>query len=103
MNPIWQLWRTGRKSILIDAVPFSSGVHTIEGISERSFGEIWDNRIAIFGDTLLAYTNVNSIELNGIDKFINWGDIANFERTDAFSISIWFKITDPFVTHLLTV
>jgi len=34
----------------------------------------------------------NCLSFNGSNQYVNLGDIANFERTDAFSIECWFKI-----------
>lgn len=98
---IWQLWRTGTKAIEVDSVVYSSGVHTIEGISERSFNEVWDDRVAIFGDTVVPYVNVFSQIYNGIDDYVDLGAIGNWERTQAFSISVWFKTSQATVAHFI--
>ncbi len=33
----------------------------------------------------------NCLEFDGVNECINFGDIANFERTDAFSLELWLK------------
>jgi len=46
------------------------------------------------GDTAISapsYTNVYSTSYDGVDDYVTMGDVLDFERTDAFSISIWFK------------
>lgn len=37
----------------------------------------------------------NCLIFNGVNNYINCGDIANFERTDAFSLEAWFKSDSP--------
>ncbi len=36
-------------------------------------------------------TNTKSMEFDGVDEYVDCGNIASFERTDPFSLSIWFK------------
>jgi len=100
-EPIWQLWRSGKRTIDHESSTFTTGDLIAEGIGERSFGQIWDDRLTIFGDTLLAFTNTNSIAFNGIDKYLDWGAIANYERTQAFSVSIWSKNSDAGFQHFI--
>ena len=38
-----------------------------------------------------SFSNTKSIELDGIDDFVTMGDVLDFERTSAFSISAWIK------------
>ena len=38
-----------------------------------------------------SFENTNSFIFDGIDDFVDMGDVLNFERTDAFSISAWIK------------
>jgi hypothetical protein len=35
----------------------------------------------------------NAIQLNGIDQHVDCGDIADFEKDDAFSVDGWIKVT----------
>ncbi len=37
------------------------------------------------------FNNTYSLAFDGVDDFVSGGDILNFERTDAFSISAWVK------------
>jgi len=98
---IWQIWRSGKRTVDHESSTFTTNDLIAEGIAARSFGQIWDDRLAIFGDTLLAFTNVNSIQFNGIDKFLDWGAIANFERTQAFSVSLWTKNSEAGFQHFI--
>ena len=43
------------------------------------------------GITAATFTNTYSLAFDGVDDFVSGGDILNFERTDAFSISAWVK------------
>ena len=49
--------------------------------------------ILSLGSSTPAFTNTKSIALDGVDDFVNMGNVANlnFERTDSFSISTWVK------------
>ena len=40
----------------------------------------------------------NCFQFNGTTQYINCGDIADFERTDAFSIEIWIKMSSSIGT-----
>ncbi len=40
---------------------------------------------------LKTFENNFSCLFDGVDEYINWGDIANFERTQPFSISVLIK------------
>lgn len=41
----------------------------------------------------VPFRNKFSASFDGVDEFINNGDIANFERTDPFSVVAWVKTT----------
>ena len=43
--------------------------------------------------TVSSFSNLKSIDLDGVDDFVTMGNPSNlnFERTDSFSISVWFK------------
>jgi len=45
------------------------------------------------GDWVSGKLN-NCISLDGVDEYINCGNIAGFERTDSFSIEAWINTTD---------
>ncbi len=67
--PIWQLWRSGTRDIEVDSVPFTSGDHIIQGIDNRFFKSIWDNRLAIFDDTPAPFQNEFSMSFDGVNDF----------------------------------
>lgn len=62
-----------------------------------NWGEIYDSSAS--GDTNIGtsvtppFTNTKSISLDGVDDFVTMGNASslNFERTDSFSLSIWFN------------
>ena len=85
-EPVWQLWRSGVKTLIVNEVPFTTGVNNIEGIGERSFKQIWDNRVAIFKDELLATISPLSTNFLGIDDFLNGGDIHKFDVATQFTM-----------------
>jgi len=48
-----------------------------------------------------SFSNTKSIELDGIDDFVDMGNTLDFTNTDAFSISCWFKRTRNGVSEFL--
>lgn len=44
------------------------------------------------GDWVAGKLN-NCLQFDGVNEYVSFGDIANFERTDAFSVECWFKTT----------
>jgi hypothetical protein len=40
----------------------------------------------------------NCLQFDGVNEYVNCGNIANFERTDSFSLECWFKTTIPITT-----
>ena len=65
----------------------------------NDWGKIYDSSAS--GDTSLgtaaAFSNLKSIDLDGVDDYVTMGNTTslNFERTDAFSLSFWFKTDAP--------
>ena len=47
------------------------------------------------------FSNTKSIELDGIDDYVDMGNTLDFTNTDAFSISCWFKRTRSGVSEFL--
>jgi Concanavalin A-like lectin/glucanases superfamily len=43
-----------------------------------------------------------SLVFGGTDEYVAVGDVLNFERTDAFSFSLWFKMTSAQDAYILT-
>ena len=41
-----------------------------------------------------TFSNTKSISLDGVDDFVDMGNVLNFERLDTFSISAWVKKND---------
>lgn len=44
----------------------------------------------------------NGLLFGGIDEFVTFGNIADFERTDSFSLEFWFKTTTSSAELILT-
>lgn len=45
--------------------------------------------------------NGGSIVFDGVDDYVNHGDVLNFERTDSFSIDVWTKLDSISTTQIL--
>ena len=70
----------------------------------NNWGKVYETSAS--GDTLLEvatvpFSNTKSVDFDGVDDFVNMGDVLDFERTDAFSISLWFKRTRSGVSEFL--
>src|SRR5574343_1084076 len=50
---------------------------------------------------MTAFSN-KVVDFGGTDEYVTMGDVLNFERTDSFSISCWFKTTGTNSAHLVT-
>ncbi len=44
----------------------------------------------------------NCLQFDGVNEYVNCGDIASFERTDSFSIEFWFKTTTDLARLIIT-
>jgi hypothetical protein len=49
-----------------------------------------DKEFKITNDVLVP-ADSNAIQLNGSDEYVDFGSIAGFERTDEFSLKVWYK------------
>ena len=58
---------------------------------------------SILNTLTVPFTNTKSILLDGVDDYVTMGNTAslNFERTDAFSLSFWFKTAAPSLFSVL--
>lgn len=70
----------------------------------NDWGKVYETSAS--GDTLLEvatvpFSNTKSVDFDGVDDFVDMGDVLDFERTDAFSISLWFKRTRSGVSEFL--
>lgn len=52
-------------------------------------------------DWVSAHLN-NGLIFDGVDEFVNLGNIADFERTDSFSFEFWFKTATSGVEMILS-
>ena len=39
------------------------------------------------------FNNTKSLEFDGVSDYVDMGDVLDFEKTDAFSLSYWFKVS----------
>ena len=76
-----------------DCIGFAADLGTtanfdIDNFDRDAEGVTWDCGADQF------YRSTKSILLDGANERVQMGDVHNFERTDPFSLSIWFKTTD---------
>ena len=49
-----------------------------------------------------AFTNIYSLDFDGVDDYVTMGNVLDFDRSDAFSVSMWVKLdtagTDIFIS-----
>ena len=69
------------------------------------FGQAAVNNTIGFGQGALTggtpFSNTKSIELDGMDAYVDMGDVLDFDRLDSFSISCWFKRNTPYTTEFV--
>ena len=57
--------------------------------------------LAASANAAASFSNTQSIELDGVDDYVDIGNTLDFTNTDAFSISCWFKRTRTGVSEFL--
>lgn len=60
------------------------------------------NNAVLMQSSAPGFVNLKSVIFGGVDEFVNFGDINNFERTDTFSPSFWFKTTTSSTEMIIT-
>jgi len=63
--------------------------YTIEYASGGGYNQIWNNRQSLFPGVSMA--NVYSVNFDGVNDIVTFGDNFDFEHNLAFSISLWVK------------
>lgn len=63
--------------------------YTIQYAEGGNYDQIWDNRTTLFPTGALA--NVYSINFDGVNDKVDFGNNYTFEHSQAFSISLWVK------------
>lgn len=76
---VWKIMRVFRQGTL----------HTIEEASGGEFTQIWDDRVSLFSSGVLG--NSYSVNFDGVNDYVDFGNNYNFETSQAFSISFWVK------------
>lgn len=81
-DPVWQIKRTIKSGTITKTIYADSGNYT----------QIWDNRNTIF--TPGAVLNLYSTNFDGVNDYVDFGDIHNFTYAQAFSFSIWINVNN---------
>lgn len=63
--------------------------YTIEYAEGGGYSQIWNNRQSVFPGVSMA--NVYSVNFDGVNDYVSFGDNFDFEHNQAFSISFWVK------------
>lgn len=74
---VWKIARVFRQG----------NIYTIEQTAGGGSNQIWDNRVSLFATGILG--NSFSIDFDGVNDHIQFGDNYTFEISQAFSISMW--------------
>lgn len=78
-----------------------SGSSTTESYAlDGTFTGVWDDRASYFSPVTPVFLNEKSLYFDGVNDFINFGNINNFERTDIFSLSFWIRYDNPAVQQI---
>lgn len=59
----------------------------------------WDDRYTLFN--VLPFTNNYSLKLDGVNDYIDLGDVFNYEKTKDWTWSFWMKPTSMAANHTL--
>ncbi len=83
---------TEESSVAMTVTLFASG-STLSVITATTDGE--EYRVTCFMEIYVVeqFGNYYSLLFGGTNEYVNMGNVLNFERTDAFSISLWCKTT----------
>lgn len=65
------------------------GVYTIEHAAGGGMNQVWNDRVSLFPTGVLG--NSFSINFDGVNDFVSFGDNYTFEISQAFSVSMWVK------------
>lgn len=85
-------WRICRVSI--------QGTQTVtEYANGGAFDQVWDNRASLFGT--IPFSNAYSATFDGVNDYLELGDVFNYERTVPWSRSFWFRPTSMAATHTM--
>lgn len=73
--------------------------YTVQYSNGGNYDQIWDNRASVF--PTVALSNVYSINFDGVNDLVDFGNNYGFERSQAFSISLWVKPNNLSATRCL--
>lgn len=73
--------------------------YTIEYAAGGFYNQIWNNRTTIFDSVTLA--NGYSLDFDGVNDVVDFGNNYGFEISQAFSISMWVKPNNIAATRCL--
>jgi len=90
-DSIWQVKR----------IVVSGKITTTLFAGDGLYNQSCEDRDSLFPATVAIFSNTKSVVTDGVDEFIDWGSIANFERTQAFSVSIWVKNSNSGFQHFI--
>ena len=64
-------------------------VYTVEMAPDEDYVNIWDDRTTLFSSLVL--NNAYSLDFDGVNDLVDYGNNYTFEVSQAFSISFWVK------------
>lgn len=56
-----------------------------------AFDGVWDERTTYFGSSEIDFENTHSLNFDGVNEYITFGDNYDFSPAQAFSLSFWVK------------
>lgn len=78
-QPLWQIKKISTSGSQVITQYANSG----------AFDQIWDNRTSLFSST--GFDNPNSLDFDGVNDYIDFGDNYDFGPAIAWSVSMWIK------------
>ena len=79
-DPVWQI---SRESV-------TGNVSTLVYAADGQFNQRASDRTTLFPPA--PFVNAHSLNFNGINNYVSAGDVLPFERTNPFSLSVWFRV-----------
>lgn len=67
-------------------------ITTTEYADNGNYTQVWNNRATIF--TPGTILNLYSTSFDGVNDYVDFGDIHNYTQAQAFSFSLWLKVNN---------
>jgi len=109
-GPCWTIGAPHPQIGVFDGYVWCPAMTTPAGVAEGLWraGLTWLPSKGVIGPHKLYPYSARALSFDGVNEYVDMGDVLGFDRTDPFSISLWVKMTatgntEPLVSKLQTV